>query len=66
MSGQGMSETVKTVATSIVDGLKASPVPTIVVVLNLAVLALVYMGVQKQADRHVHHIDTLMERCLPK
>lgn len=61
-----MSETVNTIATSIVEGLKASPVPTVVITLNLAVLLMVYLGVQKQADRHVHHIDQLMERCLPK
>jgi hypothetical protein len=61
-----VSETVNTIATSIVEGLKASPVPTVVITLNLAVLLMVYLGVQKQADRHVHHIDQLMERCLPK
>jgi hypothetical protein len=60
-----VTDAIKTVATSIVDGLKAQPVPTIVVVLNLAVLSLVYLGVQKQADRHVHYIDKLIERCLP-
>jgi hypothetical protein len=60
-----MTETIKTISTSIVEGLKAQPVPTIVVVLNLAVLGLVYLGVQKQADRHVHYIDKLIERCLP-
>lgn len=60
-----MSETIKTVAGSIVEGLKAQPIPTIVVVLNLAVLGLVYLGTQNAANRYERHLDKLMERCLP-
>jgi len=58
--------TVTQIVASISEAMKLQPLGTTVVVCNLLVLGMVYLGVQKQAERSQQIIETLITQCGPK
>lgn len=51
-------------AGQVVDNLKSSPALMAVVVLNLAVLVMIYFGVREQAKERHTEFSFIIERCL--